>query len=89
MSTLEEKQHDNNQQQADVDELTNVKLIGGHEFDGIRELENPMPPWLKYLFYATIVFAAAYLILLFVFKDDSIIQDLEYQKEMAEARGEL
>lgn len=89
MSTLEEKQNDNKQPEVEIDEVTNVKLIGGHEFDGIRELENPLPPWLKYLFYATIVFSAAYLILLFVFKDDSIIQDLEYQKEMAEARGEL
>ncbi len=89
MSTQEEKQHDNKQQNTEVDDVTNVKLIGGHDFDGIRELENPLPPWLKYLFYASIVFSAAYLILLFVFKDESIIQDLEYQNEMAEARGEL
>ena len=89
MSTLEEKQHDKNQPEAEIDEVTNVKLIGGHEFDGIRELDNPLPPWLKYLFYVTIVFSAAYLVLLFVFKDDRIIQDLEYQKEMAEARSEL
>ncbi len=87
MSTQEEKQHDNNQQE--VDDVTKVKLIGGHDFDGIRELDNPLPPWLKYLFYASMVFSAAYLILLFVFKDESIIQDLEYQNEMAEARGEL
>ena len=89
MGTLEEKQHDKNQPEVEIDEVTNVKLIGGHEFDGIRELDNPLPPWLKYLFYVTIVFSAAYLVLLFVFKDDRIIQDLEYQKEMAEARSEL
>ncbi|MGQ8337649.1 cbb3-type cytochrome c oxidase N-terminal domain-containing protein [Sunxiuqinia sp. A32] len=89
MSNLEDKQHDKKQAEVEVDEVTNVKLIGGHEFDGIRELENPLPPWLKYLFYASLVFSAAYLILLFVFKDESLIQDMEYQNEMAEAIGEV
>ena len=89
MSTQEEKNIGKNKPEVEIDEVTNVKFIGGHEFDGIRELENPLPPWLKYLFYATIVFSAAYLILLWVFKDDSIIQDLEYEKEMAQAMAKF
>ena len=33
----------------------------GHEYDGIRELNNRLPPWWLYGFYLTILFAAVYL----------------------------
>jgi cytochrome c oxidase cbb3-type subunit 3 len=33
----------------------------GHDYDGIRELNNRLPPWWIYGFYATILFAAIYL----------------------------
>ncbi|WP_330925720.1 cytochrome-c oxidase, cbb3-type subunit III [Candidatus Sororendozoicomonas aggregata] len=35
----------------------------GHSFDGIEELDNPMPKWWLILFVATIVFSAVYLLL--------------------------
>lgn len=35
----------------------------GHSFDGIEEYNNPMPRWWIGLFWATIVFAIAYLVL--------------------------
>ena len=33
----------------------------GHNYDGIRELDNPPPPWWKLAFAATIIFAPIYL----------------------------
>jgi cytochrome c oxidase cbb3-type subunit 3 len=34
----------------------------GHEYDGIRELDNPLPLWWVGMFLITILFAAAYLV---------------------------
>lgn len=33
----------------------------GHSFDGIEEINNPLPKWWTYLFIATIIFSLAYL----------------------------
>lgn len=35
----------------------------GHEWDGVKELNTPLPTWWVYTFYATIVFAIAYCVL--------------------------
>jgi len=35
----------------------------GHEWDGIRELDTPLPKWWLYIFYATIAFAVGYCVL--------------------------
>ncbi|MGY6559551.1 MAG: cbb3-type cytochrome c oxidase N-terminal domain-containing protein [Nitritalea sp.] len=37
-------------------------LMLDHSYDGIVELDNFMPPWLKYVFYGTILFAVAYFV---------------------------
>lgn len=44
-----------------IDEITGVETTG-HEWDGIRELNNPMPRWWLLTFYATIVWALGYTI---------------------------
>ncbi len=38
-----------------------AQLDLGHEYDGIRELNNRLPPWWLYGFYVTILFSAVYL----------------------------
>jgi cytochrome c oxidase cbb3-type subunit 3 len=36
----------------------------GHEWDGIREYDNPLPRWWLYIFYATVVWAIGYWVLM-------------------------
>jgi len=44
-----------------IDEVTGVETTG-HSWDGIRELNNPLPRWWVLTFYATIVWSLAYMI---------------------------
>lgn len=44
-----------------VDEPTGTHTVG-HEWDGIEELNTPLPRWWLWTFYATIVFAIGYVI---------------------------
>lgn len=43
-----------------VDQEDSVML--DHDYDGIKELDNVLPPWWKYLFYVTIVFSIIYML---------------------------
>ncbi|MDP3897362.1 MAG: cytochrome-c oxidase, cbb3-type subunit III, partial [Mesorhizobium sp.] len=45
----------------EIDEASGVQTTG-HEWDGIKELNNPLPRWWVWTFYATIVWALAYVI---------------------------
>lgn len=45
-----------------IDEATGTATVG-HEWDGIEELDTPMPRWWLYTLYATILFAIGYTIL--------------------------
>lgn len=71
----------------EVDEANRIKYFGGDEYDGIKELDNPLPPWLKYIFYITIIISFSYMMRLFVFHDESIVQRMEYAREMAAAKA--
>ena len=56
------KNHDNkDHHDREIDELSGTQTTG-HEWDGIKELDTPMPLWWVRTFYATIVFAIAYVI---------------------------
>ena len=44
-----------------IDEATNIETVG-HEWDGIEELNNPLPRWWLWSYYASVVFAIGYCI---------------------------
>jgi len=47
--------------EKEVDQVTGVSTTG-HSWDGIKELDTPMPRWWLITFYATIVWALAYMV---------------------------
>ena len=47
--------------QRERDQVTGTETTG-HEWDGIKELDTPMPRWWVWTFYATIVWGVAYTI---------------------------
>ncbi|NNJ88169.1 MAG: c-type cytochrome [Eudoraea sp.] len=63
------------------------QLVLDHNYDGIRELDNKLPPWWVYLFYATILFGVVYLARFHVFNDYD--QKLEYEIEVADAEAAI
>ena len=60
------------------------ELLIAHDYDGIQELDNPIPGWFMYLFYASIIFAVGYLLNYQVFHTGQF-QYEEYKTEMAQA----
>lgn len=63
------------------------EIILDHNYDGIKELDNNLPTWWIYGFYATIIFAVVYMVRYHIF--DGATQDVEYQREVATAQLEI
>ena len=63
------------------------QLLMDHDYDGIKELDNNLPPWWVYLFYACIVFAAVYLVRYEIMGAPD--QEAELKSEMAQAKIEV
>lgn len=63
------------------------QLLMDHDYDGIKELDNNLPPWWVYLFYACIVFAVVYLIRFEIMGAPD--QETELKNEMAQAKIEV
>ncbi len=60
-----------------------AEIILDHNYDGIKELDNSLPPWWLYGFYVTIIFGVVYMIRYHVLGADD--QFVEYEIEYAEA----
>ncbi len=65
-----------------------AEVMTTHEYDGIYELDNDLPPWWKAMFYATIAFGVVYLLYYHVF-DLGPLQQEEYEQEMAQAKVQV
>jgi cytochrome c oxidase cbb3-type subunit III len=63
-------------------------ILMHHEYDGIRELDNNLPPWWVWGFYATIIFAVVYMFNYHIL-GTSDLQIAEYNKEMAQAKKDV
>ena len=48
--------------EREIDPVTGIETTG-HEWDGIKELNTPLPKWWLYTFYATIIWAIGYFVL--------------------------
>ncbi|QXP79681.1 MULTISPECIES: cbb3-type cytochrome c oxidase N-terminal domain-containing protein [Winogradskyella] len=60
------------------------EIILDHNYDGIKELDNDLPPWWLYGFYVSIVFAIIYLIKYEVFDADNQFDELETEYAQAQ-----
>ena len=63
------------------------QLLLHHDYDGIKELDNVLPPWWVYLFYGCIVFAIIYLVRFEILGAPD--QEMELKNEMAQAKIEV
>jgi cytochrome c oxidase cbb3-type subunit III len=59
-----------------------------HDYDGIHELDNNLPPWWKYGFYVTIVFSFIYIIH-YHGTHTGKLQTAEYEQELLTAKYEM
>jgi cytochrome c oxidase cbb3-type subunit 3 len=62
-------------------------IMTDHEYDGIRELDNSLPPWWKYGFFLTIVWAFGYMLYYHISSGPTSAQ--EYKSQMTQAASDL
>lgn len=69
----------------EIEEETDVLL--DHDYDGIKELDNVLPPWWVALFYITIIFGVIYMFRFHVLNEYD--QDSEFEMEMELAQAQV
>ncbi len=73
---------DPNNKNKDIHSQDDKKLTD-HDYDGIKELNNPSPYWVLFLFLGTIGFSLFYAVHYFGFPNNGRDQISEYNKQMA------
>ena len=68
-----------------VDEVLGENLLD-HDYDGIMELDNNLPPWWLYMFYGTIIFSIIYSFYFFGMGDFNQQDELNTEIAVAEAQ---
>lgn len=56
-------------------------VLLSHDYDGIQELDNDLPPWWLYLFYLSIIFSVVYMVHYHVTGTGDLMIE-EYRKEL-------
>ena len=77
-----------NRMNASVPVAKEHEVATNHEYDGIRELDNKLPPWWLYGFYVSIIFAVVYLFN-FEVLGTGRNQDEEFREEMVQAEKDV
>lgn len=67
---------------------TEDEILLDHDYDGIKELDNVLPPWWLYGFFITIVISIVYYFNVFN-NPEKYDQKMEYEIEVAEAQKEV
>jgi cytochrome c oxidase cbb3-type subunit 3 len=67
---------------------TEQDIMLDHDYDGIRELDNVLPPWWLYGFYITIAISIFYYTQVF-FNSDKYSQKKEYAAEVEKGKEEV
>lgn len=60
----------------------------GHEYDGIRELDNHLPPWWKGILYGTMIWGVIYMFV-YHFLGSLPLSGAEYENELAVAAEQI
>jgi cytochrome c oxidase cbb3-type subunit III len=63
-------------------------VMTDHDYDGIKELDNVLPPWWKYGFYITIAIAIYYTFQVF-YNPENYNQELEYEAAVEQAKKDM
>lgn len=71
---------------VDIEKEESIML--DHDYDGIKELDNNLPPWWKYGFYLTILIGVIYLINFHITKT-APLQAEEYTNSIKKAEAEI
>ncbi len=63
-------------------------ILMDHEYDGIQELDNNLPPWWVWMFWATIIFSFIYIFHYHVFRTGDL-QVAEYNNEIETSKKDI
>ena len=72
-------------QQRRITMTDKEKLMEDHEYDGIKELNNPLPGWWLMTFYITVIFAVIYFAYYQLFGGPTLDQELKTQMSSIKA----
>lgn len=70
---------------AEIHGEAEEKLLLSHEYDGIREFDNPMPKWWKWIFWGSFYFSVGYLFHYHLSENGDSVAE-RYVAEVAKAR---
>lgn len=74
---------------TDAVEIEDEKsILMDHEYDGIQELDNNLPPWWVWMFYATIISGVIYIFNYHILGTGDL-QVKAYEKEMVQSKKEI